>query len=128
MTASATSITTTRIRSFDGTELAVHETGEGRPLLLLHGLFSSAETNWIKFGHAGRIAAAGYRVIMPDLRAHGQSGAPHDPAAYPRDVLVDDALSLIDTLGLDDFDLGGFSLGARTTAKLLSAGVTPRVK
>lgn len=73
MTASNDSITTTRIRSFDGTELAVHETGEGRPLLLLHGLFSSAETNWIKFGHAARIAAAGYRVIMPDLRAHGKA-------------------------------------------------------
>lgn len=125
MTPATPSITTTRIRSFDGTELAVHQTGEGRPLVLLHGLFSSAETNWIKFGHAGRIAAAGFRVIMPDLRAHGLSGAPHDPAAYPRDVLVDDALSLIETLGLDDYDLGGFSLGARTTAKLLSAGMTP---
>ncbi|MFC3311135.1 alpha/beta fold hydrolase [Blastomonas aquatica] len=126
MTATAPSITTTRIRSFDGTQLAVHETGEGRALLLLHGLFSSAETNWIKFGHAAKLAQAGFRVIMPDLRAHGQSAAPHDPAAYPRDVLVDDALSLIETLGLDDFDLGGFSLGARTTAKLLGAGATPR--
>ncbi|MFN3475709.1 MAG: alpha/beta fold hydrolase [Blastomonas sp.] len=126
MTAKAPSIATTRILSFDGTELAVHETGEGRALLLLHGLFSSAETNWIKFGHAARLADAGFRVIMPDLRAHGQSAAPHDPAAYPHDVLVDDALSLIETLGLDDYDLGGFSLGARTTAKLLGAGATPR--
>jgi pimeloyl-ACP methyl ester carboxylesterase len=125
MTLAPPSITTTRIRSFDGNELAVHETGEGRALLLLHGLFSSAQTNWIKFGHATRLADAGFRVIMPDLRAHGASAAPHDPAAYPRDVLVDDALSLIETLGLDEFDLGGFSLGARTTAKLLAAGVTP---
>ncbi len=126
MTAHSSSITTTRIRSFDGTQLAVHQIGEGRALLLLHGLFSSAETNWIKFGHAARLAEAGFRVIMPDLRAHGQSAAPHDPSAYPRDVLVDDALSLIETLGLDDFDLGGFSLGARTTAKLLATGATPR--
>lgn len=126
MTAHSSSITTTRIRSFDGTQLAVHQIGEGRVLLLLHGLFSSAETNWIKFGHAARLADAGFRVIMPDLRAHGQSAAPHDPSAYPRDVLVDDALSLIETLGLDDFDLGGFSLGARTTAKLLATGATPR--
>ena len=125
MTATSPGIATTHIRSFDGTQLAVHETGEGRPLLLLHGLFSSADTNWIKFGHAAKLAAAGFRVIMPDLRAHGHSGAPHDPAAYPRDVLVDDALSLIETLGLDDYDLGGFSLGARTTAKLLAAGAQP---
>ena len=39
--------------------------------------------NWIKFGHAARIAAAGFRVIMPDLRAHGLSGRPHDPEYYP---------------------------------------------
>lgn len=130
MTASSASpapdITTRLIRSFDGTQLAVHETGAGRALLLLHGLFSSAETNWIKFGHAARLAGEGFRVIMPDLRAHGQSAAPHDPAAYPQDVLVDDALALIETLGLEDFDLGGFSLGARTTAKLLTTGIRPR--
>ncbi|MFZ2982310.1 MAG: alpha/beta hydrolase, partial [Sphingobium sp.] len=41
--------------------LAVHEMGEGRPLLLLHGLFSNAHVNWIKFGHAATIAAHGYR-------------------------------------------------------------------
>lgn len=118
-------LVTLRVRSFDGAELAVHETGSGRPLLLLHGLFSSAETNWIKFGHATRLVEAGFRVIMPDFRAHGQSAAPHDPAAYPRDVLVDDMLHLIDHFGLDDYDLGGFSLGARTTAKLLVSGARP---
>ena len=82
--------------------------------------------NWIKFGHAAALADAGFRVIMPDLRAHGESDAPHDPAAYPRDVLVRDIESLIAHLKLDDFDLGGFSLGARTTAKLLTNGVRPR--
>jgi len=121
-----TTLRTTQYRAPDGITLALHELGEGRPVLLLHGLFSNAATNWLKFGHAARLAAGGYHVIMPDLRAHGASGAPHDPAHYPLDVLVDDALALIDHLGLDDFDLGGFSLGARTTAKLLAAGVAPR--
>ena len=65
----------------DGVELACHEVGEGRPVVLLHGLFSDAQMNWIKFGHAARIAAAGFRVIMPDLRAHGLSGRPHGAAA-----------------------------------------------
>ena len=36
----------------DGVELAWHELGEGRPVILLHGLFSDAQMNWIKFGHA----------------------------------------------------------------------------
>ncbi len=115
-----------KFTSFDGTQLVIHEMGEGRPLLLLHGLFSHAEMNWIKFGHAQKLADAGYRVIMPDFRAHGKSDAPHDPAAYPQDVLVTDIFALLDHLALDDFDLGGFSLGARTTAKLLCVGAKPR--
>jgi pimeloyl-ACP methyl ester carboxylesterase len=111
--------------SFDGVKLKIHETGEGRAVILLHGLFSNADTNWIKFGHAQLLADAGFRVIMPDLRAHGGSDAPHDPAAYPEDVLVRDARALIGHLQLSDFDLGGFSLGARTTAKLLAQGARP---
>ncbi len=98
--------TTTRMESFDGVELAVHEMGPknmgaGRPVMLLHGLFSNAHTNWIKYGHAGKLAAAGFRVIMPDLRAHGESDAPHDAAAYPMDVLVQDIRHLIAHYGLE---------------------------
>lgn len=115
-----------RFTSFDGTELVWHETGEGRPLVLLHGYFSDAQTNWLKFGHAAALAAAGFRVIMPDLRAHGQSSKPHDPAAYPKDVLADDGFALIAHLGLTDYDLGGYSLGGRTVARMLARGATPR--
>lgn len=119
------SATTHRFRAPDGVELAWHELGEGRPIILIHGLFSNADTNWIRFGHAAKVAALGHRVIMPDLRAHGQSGAPHDPALYPKDVLADDQFALIDHLGLEDFDLGGYSLGARTTMRMLARGARP---
>lgn len=111
---------------FDGARLAVHRLGQGRPVLLLHGLFSSAEVNWIKYGHAARIADAGFEAIMPDLRAHGASAAPQDAAAYPADVLVKDLFALVEGLGLSDFDLGGFSLGARTAVKAVIAGLAPR--
>lgn len=109
-----------------GARLAVHRLGAGRPVVLLHGLFSSAQVNWIKYGHAARLAEAGFEAIMPDLRAHGQSDAPHDPAAYPEDVLVKDALALVAALGLTDYDLGGFSLGARTAVRAVLAGLAPR--
>ena len=117
---------THRFTSFDGVELAWTEMGEGRPVVLIHGYFSSAFVNWIKYGHAAKIAAAGFRVIMPDLRAHGQSDKPHDPAAYPRDVLMHDGFALIEHLGLTDYDLGGYSLGARTTVRMLANGANPR--
>lgn len=110
----------------DGVRLAWRELGEGRPVVLLHGLFSSAEVNWIKFGTAARIAGAGHRVIMPDLRIHGSSEAPHDAALYPPDVLVDDLHDLVAHLDLTDFDLGGFSLGARTSVRAVVAGMAPR--
>ncbi len=114
------------VEGHGGTRLAVHRLGEGRPVVLLHGLFSSAEVNWIKFGHAARLAEAGFEAIMPDLRAHGRSDAPHDPAAYPEDVLVSDALAVVAALGLADYDLGGFSLGARTSVRAVLAGLVPR--
>lgn len=110
----------------DGVRLAWHELGEGRPVVLIHGYISSADMNWIRFGHAAKVAAKGFRVIMPDLRAHGQSDAPHDPALYPPDVLADDGFALIWHLGLTDYDLGGYSLGARTVMRMLARGAKPR--
>jgi pimeloyl-ACP methyl ester carboxylesterase len=109
----------------DGTKIAWRETGAGRPLVLIHGYFSDADTNWIKFGHATLLAEAGYRVIMPDLRAHGLSGKPQDPALYPKDILADDQFALFDHLDLTDFDLGGYSLGGRTVARMLARGCKP---
>jgi pimeloyl-ACP methyl ester carboxylesterase len=114
------------VEGWGGTRVAVHRVGAGRPVLLLHGLFSSAMVNWIKYGAAAQLAAAGFEAIMPDLRAHGASEAPHDPVAYPGDVLVRDIVALVDALGLETFDLVGFSLGARTAVRSVLAGLRPR--
>ena len=109
----------------DGVELAWRETGAGRPVILLHGLFSDAAMNWINFGTAATIAEAGFRVIMPDHRAHGLSGHPHDPALYPKGILARDLSEFVAHLGLEDFDLGGFSLGARTVVEAVGEGLRP---
>ncbi|WP_126172744.1 alpha/beta fold hydrolase [Altericroceibacterium xinjiangense] len=111
---------------FNGAELAVHRMGSGKPVLLLHGLFSSAQMNWIRFGHAQKLADAGFEAIMPDLRAHGNSAKPHDPMGYAPDVLVKDAQAVAEQLGLEDYDLVGFSLGARTAVRCVLAGMAPR--
>lgn len=111
--------------SFDSTQLAFHTTGEGKPVLLLHGLFSSSQMNWIKWGHDARLADAGFRAIMLDFRVHGDSDAPRDPQAYPNGVLVRDVAALAEHLGLESggFDLVGFSLGARTAIHAVAYGV-----
>ena len=113
-------------RSWDGARLAWREVGEGRPVLLLHGFFSDGYTNWIRYGHAAALAAKGFRAIMPDLRAHGDSDKPHNPAAYPPDALTRDGHALVAHLGLSDYDLVGYSLGSRTTSRMLATGATPR--
>lgn len=109
----------------DGVELAWHELGEGRPLVLIHGYFSNAHVNWLRYGHARLLADAGFRVIMPDLRGHGRSGKPHDPAHYPPDRLAEDGFDLVAHLGLADYDLAGYSLGGRTAVRMLVRGATP---
>jgi pimeloyl-ACP methyl ester carboxylesterase len=110
----------------DGVRLAYHELGQGRPVILLHGLFSDANMNWITFGNAARIAAEGFRVIMPDLRAHGLSDRPHGEEYYPKGILARDLSELVALLGVTEFDLGGFSLGSRTTVEGVGEGLRPR--
>ena len=63
-----TELATAYFRGHDGVRLAYRELGEGRPLILIHGYLSTAMA---MAGIAGKIAGRGYRVILPDLRGHG---------------------------------------------------------
>jgi len=111
----------------DGLKLVYRTMGQGRPLILLHGYTSSGQ-QLIDGGLPGALAQGGYRVIVPDLRGHGDSPRPHDPAAYPPEVLADDVLALADLLGLseDGYDLGGYSLGGKVVLRMLVRGARPR--
>lgn len=115
-----------RFTGRDGVELACSETGSGRPLILLHG-FAGTGSQMLDSGLVGALVEQGYRVILPDFRGHGDSARPHDPAAYPPDVLADDGLALVEHLGLGDgnYDLGGYSLGARIVVRMLARGAKP---
>ena len=97
-----------------GARLVLHRMGAGRPLVLVHGLFSSAQMNWIKWGHGALLAEAGFEVLMPDLRAHGQSAAPHEEAAYPES---DDTFGLV--------SIGAYKLATmiKVSEELLNDGV-----
>lgn len=109
----------------DGVELACREVGSGRPLILLHGFMGAGSQ--ILDGWADTFVEQRRRVVLPDFRGHGDSAKPHDPAAYPPDVLADDGLALVEHLGLGDgdYDLGGYSLGARIVLRMLVRGAKP---
>ena len=113
-----------RFRCLDGVELAWREVGSGRPFVLLHGLLGSG-AQLAGQGLVRGLSGHGYRVIMPDLRGHGDSGRPHDPARYSPDVLADDMLALIGHLALGDYDLGGYSMGGKLVLRLLARGARP---
>ena len=70
-------------------------------------------TSWIR-----DLLAAGRRVIAFDNRGHGESGKPHDPAAYSIPIMAEDARRLLDHLGVEKADVIGYSMGARIAAEL----------
>lgn len=90
----------------DGTLLHVQTAGEGAPVVLVHG--------WPQHGDIWRHVApqlidAGCRVIVPDLRGHGQSQAP--PGDYAKATLAADLIDVLDALNVDSADLVGHDWG-----------------
>ncbi|HET9094566.1 MAG TPA: alpha/beta hydrolase [Solirubrobacteraceae bacterium] len=112
-------------RGDDGVLLAYHVLGHGRALILLHGYLVSAHPTWVQSGVAARLADAGHRVLMPELRGHGESN-PHNLYAYPRDALARDVFALVRHLDLQDYDLGGYGLGGQAVTRALALGLRPR--
>lgn len=82
----------------NGIDLSVHEAGSGPAVVLLHG-FPGLARNWR--GQIPALAAAGYRVIVPDLRGYGASDAPTAVEAYDIAQLTEDLVGLLDALGIE---------------------------
>jgi pimeloyl-ACP methyl ester carboxylesterase len=110
----------TQDQSFDsnGVRIRYLEQGTGEAVLLIHGYTQNVETNWLDTGVFQNLAKD-YHVIAFDLRGHGKSAKPHDPAAYGREF-VQDAVRLLDHLGIRRVHMVGYSMGAIITAKLLT--------
>ena len=90
-------------------ELYVHERGEGRPLVALHGGPGLDGSVW--FPGLDSFAASGYRVLAPDHRANGRSDA-GDPARWTVPQMADDVEALIGAVGLADPVVIGWSFGS----------------
>lgn len=91
----------------DGVAIHYEVHGEGPTLLLSHG-FSATSQMW-----EGQVAAlsAKHRLVVWDMRGHGQSDYPADPAAYSEAATVADMAALLDEVGAETAIVGGLSLG-----------------
>jgi 3-oxoadipate enol-lactonase len=96
-----------RITTDDGVELEVIDRGTGPGLMLVHG-FTGAKEDFAD--HLDDLARD-HRVVAFDLRGHGASDAPDDPARYSLDRFAADLGNVADALGLDSFRLLGHSMG-----------------
>lgn len=81
-------------------------------MVLVHGFATSAQENWRRLGWLTALERKGRRAVALDLRGHGQSDKPHDPAAYGRAMMAGDIAALMDHLGIERCDVMGYSLGA----------------
>ena len=86
------------------------------PVLLLHGLATSANRTWRETGWIDLLHDMGRIVLAPDLLGHGAAPQPTDPAAY-----AGFEAHIVDSLPDEPVDAIGFSLGARTLLILAAA-------
>ena len=91
----------------DGVDIYYEAHGSGPTLLLTHG-YSSTSAMW-----QGQIEALSrhHKLVLWDMRGHGQSDYPEDPAAYSEALTVADMAALLDKVGADAAVVGGLSLG-----------------
>jgi pimeloyl-ACP methyl ester carboxylesterase len=91
----------------DGVNLYYETHGEGPALLLTHG-YSATSQMWL-----GQVEAfsKSHKLVTWDMRGHGQSDYPDDPAAYSEAATVADMAALLDAVGAETAIVGGLSLG-----------------
>lgn len=88
------------------------------PLVLVHGWGCSA---FAFRENIKAIAAAGYRVMVPDLRGHGLSDKPVENDSYTTEAMVDHIGRIADALGLERFSIAGHSMGAALSLRFAIA-------
>jgi pimeloyl-ACP methyl ester carboxylesterase len=92
-----------------GVGIEYEVTGEGRPVVLLHGF---PDTGRLWRHQVPALAHAGFKVIVPDLRGYGASDKPEDVDAYGIPFLAGDVLGVLDAAGVERAHVVGHDWGA----------------
>jgi pimeloyl-ACP methyl ester carboxylesterase len=105
----------------DGIGVEYEVTGQGRPVVLLHG-FPDSGRLWRH--QVPALAGAGFQVIVPDLRGYGRSGKPEDVEAYSLMALAGDVIAILSDLGLTRAHVVGHDWGAALAWAMASLAPT----
>lgn len=101
----------TAYNPIDGVALSYTVAGAGEPVVLVHGSALSGAI-WRGFGYV-RALRENYQVVTLDLRGHGRSAKPGNPADYRVDRMASDILAVLDALDAGPVHYAGYSLGGR---------------
>ena len=101
-----------------GVSIHYEDHGSGPPILLSHG-YGATMRMW-----DGQVAAFAerWRLILSDMRGHGQSGDPRDPSAYSQALSVADMAAVLDACGVERAIIGGLLVSVVVTVYLVPAG------
>jgi pimeloyl-ACP methyl ester carboxylesterase len=100
----------------DGTRIAYDHSGTGLAIVLLHGGGSMRQV-WHEAGYVRRLQD-NFTVITVDLRGHGESDLPTDPADYTTDEMGQDILTVADACAAERFIIWGMSYGGKVSRYL----------
>ena len=98
----------------EGVRLSGEQSGEGIPIVLLHGL--TATRRYVVMG-SRTLERSGHRTIAYDARGHGHSSPAPTPDAYTYELLAADLRALLDELKIQRAVLAGASMGAQTALR-----------
>jgi pimeloyl-ACP methyl ester carboxylesterase len=101
----------------DGVGVEYEVTGQGRPVVLLHGF---PDTGRLWRHQVPALAGAGFQVIVPDLRGYGRSGKPDAVEAYSLPLLAGDVIAILTELNIAEAHMVGHDWGAALAWALAS--------
>ncbi|ACT56639.1 alpha/beta hydrolase [Candidatus Liberibacter asiaticus] len=108
-------------RSWRKYQFAFYDVGDkdAPTILLIHGLASSVQTNWLFSGWIQLLCDQGFRVIAFDNLGHGKSDKSYIENDYRLVFMAADAVSLLEHLGISKVHVMGYSMGARIACSMV---------